>query len=79
MYLVGVVYNFCTYHSSLKLRGGGERTPAMAAGLTDHRWSVQELLQYRVAPARWQPPNRRGRRSKRLQALIERWVTDAHH
>jgi transposase-like protein len=79
MYLVGVVYNFCTYQSSLKLRGGGERTPAMAAGLTDHRWSVQELLQYRVAPARWQPPNRRGRRSKRLQALIDRWVTDAHH
>jgi hypothetical protein len=79
MYLVGVVYNFCTYHGSLRLRGGGERTPAMAAGLTDHRWSVQELLEYRVAPSCWQPPKRRGRRSKHLQALIDRWGSDAHH
>jgi transposase-like protein len=79
MYLVGVVYNFCTFHESLRLPGGGERTPAMAAGLTDHRWSVQDLLEYRVAPPRWQPPKCRGRRSKRLQALIDRWGSDAHH
>ena len=26
------------------------RTPAMAAGLTDHRWSVGELLHHRVRP-----------------------------
>ena len=34
----GVVYNFCTVHDTL------EGTPAMAAGLTDHVWSIQELL-----------------------------------
>ena len=34
----GVVYNFCTVHDPL------EGTPAMAAGLTDHVWSIQELL-----------------------------------
>jgi transposase-like protein len=79
MYLVGVVYNFCTFHQSLLLKDGTERTPAMAAGLTEHRWSVQEVLQYRVPPSRWHPPKRRGRRSKRLQALMDRWGFDAHH
>ena len=79
MYLVGGVYNFCTFHHSLSQKDGSKRTPAMAAGLSEHCWSVQEVLQYRVAPPRWQPPNRRGRRSKRLQALIDRWVSDAHH
>lgn len=61
VYLVGCVYNFCTYHASLRLplyvvRGHCEqrrwvqRTPAIAAGITDHRWTVLELLAYRVPP-----------------------------
>ena len=79
MYLVGTLYNFCTFHQSLTTRDHGRRTPAMAAGITDHRWTVHELLRYRVPPPRWQPPKRRGRRSKSLQALIDRWVHDAHH
>ncbi len=32
-------YNFCLAHSSLK-----GLSPAQAAGLTDHRWSVREIL-----------------------------------
>ncbi len=63
VYLVGCVYNFCTHHASLRLPlyvacGRGERvhwvqrTPAMAAGLTDHRWTVLELLQFKVPPQR---------------------------
>jgi transposase-like protein/IS1 family transposase len=46
MYLIGTIYNFCTPHESLRLpktaAGGActERTPAMAAGITDHCWSV---------------------------------------
>lgn len=32
-------YNFCRTHKTLK------RTPAMAAGLADHPWSVEELLE----------------------------------
>jgi hypothetical protein len=51
MWLVGTVYNFCRAHRSLRLVGSRaaqkrrwiERTPAQAAGLTDHRWSVYEL------------------------------------
>jgi transposase-like protein/IS1 family transposase len=32
-------YNFCRPHSSIK-----KQTPAMASGLTDHVWTIQELL-----------------------------------
>ena len=74
MYLVGVLYNFCTYHASLTLRTGKRRTPAMAAGLSEHCWSVEELLWYRVPPPHWTPPRQRGRRSKALQKLIEQWA-----
>jgi len=75
MYLVGSVYNFCTFHVSLTLSDGTRRTPAMAAGISDHCWSVGELLRYRVPPPPWQPPKRRGRRPKALQALVEQWAT----
>lgn len=75
MYLVGTVYNFCCYHASLSsIRSELRRTPAMAAGNTNHRWSVAEVLEYRVPPARWRPPKRRGRRSKVMQQLIDRWA-----
>lgn len=70
-YLVGTVYNFCRGHDSLRLPVPGpgrrrweERTPAMAAGLTDHRWSVGQLLRYRVAPPPRRWPKRRGRAPK---------------
>jgi hypothetical protein len=75
MYLVGALYNFCTVHASLTLADGQQRTPAMAAGITDHSWSVRDLLWHRVPPPRWEPPKRRGRRSKAMQQLIERWTT----
>ena len=79
MYLVGTVYNFCCEHKSLRIAGliGGhkwlERTPAMAAGITDHRWSVKELLSFHVAPSPWTPPKRRGRPSLATKLLIARW------
>lgn len=46
--LVMAYYNFVRSHCSLKINGKGERTPAMAAGLTDHKWSMSELLTYRI-------------------------------
>jgi IS1 family transposase len=46
--LVMAYYNFVITHSSLKNKDNGERTPAMAAGLTDHKWSMRKLLTYRV-------------------------------
>lgn len=76
MYLVGTVYNFCTNHASLSTdaASGPSRTPAMAAGLTSHRWSMAEVLEYHVPPPRWQPPKRRGRRSKAMLQLMDRWA-----
>ncbi len=70
MWLVGTCYTFCGPHDSLRQHRGPttppggervERTPAQAAGLTDHRWSIQELLTFRVPP---QPIKRRGRRPR---------------
>ena len=74
MYLIGTVYNFCTPHASLS--AAGATTPAMAAGITDHCWSVQELLSYHVPPPPWTPPKQRGRPSHALKRLIARWCGD---
>jgi transposase-like protein len=68
MFLVGCASNFCWDHESLRVKtegcGGRKwrgRTPAMAAGLTDHRWTMRELLSHRVPPPPWEAPKRRGR------------------
>ncbi len=74
MYVVGTVYNFCSWHASLASPVGRQRTPAMAAGLSDHCWEVGELLHYHVPPARWVPPKQRGRPSQATQELIRRWA-----
>lgn len=82
MYTVGNFYNFCEYHHSLRLklsvgRHGYrwvQRTPAMAAGLADHRWSVSEVFFFKIPPPRWKPPKRRGRHSKRTLELIKIWA-----
>jgi hypothetical protein len=61
-------HNFCLPHASLRIpfvlpeptngTGSAKRwqpqTPAMAAGLTDHVWSVREMLLFRVPP--WPQP-----------------------
>jgi transposase-like protein len=75
MYLIGTVYNFCTPHASLPHARGGT-TPAMAAGITDHGWTVQELLSFHVPPPRWTPLKQRGRPSHAFKRLIERWCGD---
>src|SRR5438128_5083586 len=60
--LYHVYYNFCLPHASLRLplpqsaptQGNGSakrwqpQTPAMAAGLTDHVWTLREVLLFRV-------------------------------
>ena len=60
--LYHVYYNFCLPHASLRqalpqpepTNGTGSvkrwqpRTPAMAAGLTDHVWTLHEVLLFRV-------------------------------
>jgi IS1 family transposase len=66
--LYHVYYNFCLPHASLRVpllqpeptNGTGStkrwrlRTPAMAAGLTDHVWTLREVLLFRVPP--WPQP-----------------------
>jgi transposase-like protein len=74
MYLIGTVYNFCTPHASLQ-DAGRATTPAMAAGITAHCWTVRELLSFRVPPSRWTPPKQRGRASRALQRLVKRWCS----
>jgi len=76
MYLVGCVYNLCTPHKSLRqeqpdaVRKWQERTPAMAAGITDHIWRAEELLTFRVPPGPLVPPKRRGRPPKNGQTQV---------
>src|SRR2546427_4398259 len=74
MFLVGTVYNFCTPHASLG-QAGHATTPAMAAGITDHAWTMQELLSFHVPLPRWVPPKQRGRPSRAFQRLIKRWCS----
>lgn len=84
MYLVGCFYNFCDFHHSLRLKLSVgsfgyqwvQRTPALAAGLTDHCWTATELLTFNVPPPRWEPPKQRGRPSLALLQLAQRWVAD---
>jgi hypothetical protein len=71
MYLVGCAYNLCWYHHSLRTPAPTgaplkwrERTPAMAAGLTDHRWTMAELLHYQIPLPPRVAPKRRGRPPK---------------
>jgi hypothetical protein len=93
MYLMGTVYNFCTYHKSLRVpiylpghrRRWIRRTPAIAAGITDHRWTVEELLSFRVPLPPWRPPKRRGRpaigstccTTRCIDGMFSRWPISA--
>ena len=77
MWLVGCAYNFCWCHDSLRLAvpaGSGRRwqarTPAMAAGLADHPWTMGELLRYQVPPPAWVAPKRRGRPPPTVPPLL---------
>ncbi len=81
MYVVGTVYNFCTYHQSLRIpyfisqntKRWLKRTPAIAAGLTDHRWTLLEVLLFKIPPEPWKPPKRPGPHSKHTLQLIQKW------
>lgn len=82
MYLVGCFYNFCDFHRSLRLKLSVgsfgyrwvQRTPAIAAGLTDHRWTPTELFNFRVHPPHWNLPKLRGRPSTAMLQLAQQWA-----
>jgi hypothetical protein len=81
LYLMGTVDHFCTPPESwrwAKTAAGetcAERTPAMAAGMTDPGWRVRARLSFHVPSPRWIPPKRRGRPSRALQGLVARWCS----
>lgn len=52
-YFVSYSYNFCWAVRTLRVKEDGRwqaRTPAMAAGLADHVWSLREWLTYPAKP-----------------------------
>jgi hypothetical protein len=53
-YFIGYSYNFCWPVRTLRVRGPEglwrARTPAMAAGLSDHMWSTREWVTYPAKP-----------------------------
>jgi IS1 family transposase len=71
MYLIGCTYNFCFPHHELSKTKhlGSPCTPAMAARLTDHVWSICELLSYRIAPLPWVASAKRGRPKKPVESI----------
>jgi len=82
MYLVGCFYNFCDFHKSLRLKlfvgsfghHWVQRTPAIAAGLTDHQWTPAELFHFKVPLPRWEPPKQRGRLSTAMLQMAQQWA-----
>jgi transposase-like protein len=71
MYLIGCVYNFCTPHESLRVQNAAgacwaQRTPAMAAGITDDIWSISDLFWYRIAPPPYIPTKPKSNRGRPL-------------
>lgn len=82
LYLIGCCYNFCWTHASLKLPNFDHpdqprwihRTPAMASGLTDHVWTMRELLMFKIAPSPYVPPKRRGRPPKVVATTLHAQV-----
>jgi hypothetical protein len=52
-----------------------QRTPAMAAGLTDHAWTMHELLSYPVYRLPDAPPRSKARTYKDVLARLEGALT----
>jgi len=67
MYLIGCTYNLCFPHHELSSARhfGSPCTPAQAAGLTDHLWSIEEVLTYKLAPTPWVAPKRSYKKTRK--------------
>lgn len=82
MYLLGCFYNFCDFHHSLRLKLSVgsfghhwvQRTPAIAAGLTNHQWTPAELFNFKVPVPPWEMPKQRGRPSTAMFQLAQQWA-----
>jgi hypothetical protein len=79
-----VYHNFCLSHAALRMplpqpaptngTGSAKRwrscTPAMAAGLTDHVWTLREVVVFRVPP--WPQPSERGKGEPSMKGVRRR-------
>jgi IS1 family transposase len=80
-WLVVVWYNFgwCVRTLRQKVQEDppryNERTPAMAAGLADHAWAMQELLRYPLYPPK-DPPKSRPRTYKEVLERLKGVVVE---
>lgn len=76
----GCTSTVCWPHHELSRRAASAQdkrgeillTPAMASGLTDHVWSIFELLSSRIAPSPWVEPRRRRRPKKQAGVDVPR-------
>ena len=59
-------YNLCRVHEALSPNARHQTTPAMALGLTDHPWSIGELLDAALATDQGAPENAPDRRRFRV-------------
>jgi len=81
MFVLGCVYNFCDFHKSLRVRlSVGRhgfrwvpRTPALAAGLADHRWTLDELFTHKTPPRPQIKKQGRGRMPNQLKNRMRRY------
>jgi hypothetical protein len=81
MYVLGCVYNFCDFHQSLrfKLSVGRrgfrwvQRTSALAAGLADHCWTLEQLFSHKTPPRPWAKKQGRGRMPNLLKKRMRRF------
>ncbi len=78
MYWVGCAYNSCWEHDSLRVAAEpgsrlewAARTPVMAAGLTDHRWTMHELLSQPIPLPLWVAPSDEGDRRSEFRPLSQ--------
>ena len=77
LWLVGGAYHCCWWHGGLRVAAPTgaswkwqERPPAMAAGLTNHRWTMHERLRYQVPRSPWAAAKRRGRPPKQARPPV---------
>jgi IS1 family transposase len=62
-------YNFCRVHDALTPNMRDQNTPAMALGITDHVWSIGELLDVALAVAPPAPTETAPERRRRFRVI----------
>jgi hypothetical protein len=65
-------YNWCRVHEALTPDAKRQTTPAMALGLTDHVWSIGELIDVTLAVAPAAPTETAPDRRRRFRVIASR-------